>query len=107
MTKEEWQNLHNILEGIYNNFRMEFIKMRNGRNQQIRKKAEQNVDNDINLAAHWIRKDQESFELLTGGENVDGFHRAIIWDEFVLPNWFNNDMPEYLDRVQNKINELL
>lgn len=34
MTKDEWQNLHNILSDTYRNFRIEYRNMRNGKNQK-------------------------------------------------------------------------
>lgn len=105
MTKEEWQNLHNILQDTYRNFRVEYQNMRNGKNRKIRDKGERDVENSIQLAAVWIRKYPEAFILLTG-ENGYDFHRGVIWNEFILPNWFNNDMPEYLTSIEEKINSM-
>lgn len=72
--------------------------------KKIRDKGERDVDNSIRLATIWIRKYPEAYILLTG--DGDDYHRSIIWDEFRLPNWFNNDMPEYLKRIEAKIASL-
>jgi len=105
MTKDEWQNLYNILRDAYGNFRIEYRNMKNGKNQKIRDKGERDVDNSIRLATIWIRKYPEAYVLLTGANGSD-FDRAIVWDEFKLPNWFNNDMPEYLESIETKINSM-
>lgn len=105
MTKEEWQNLFNILQTTYRNFQIEYQNMRNGKNRKIRDKGERDVNNSIQLTTIWIRKYPEAYAILTG-ENGSDFNRFIVWDEFQLPQWFNNDMPEFLERLEAKINSL-
>lgn len=102
MKKEGWEKLHEILSKIYSNFRTDYYNMRNGKNKKIRDRALYDVENEINLAASWIEKYPDSFDLMTGA-NANGFDKQIVWDEFILPNWFNVDMPDFLKRIKIKI----
>lgn len=102
MKKEDWEKLYEILNGIYSRFRIEYNNMRNGKNRKIRDRGAYNVNNEITLAERWIEKYPESFDLMTG-KNASGFDKQIVWDEFLLPNWFNVDMPEFLERIKKKI----
>ena len=105
MTKEDWEKLYGILENTYSNFRENYPKMKNGKNKKIRERASYNVDNEINLAIRWIENYPESFDLMTG-ENASGFDKAIVWDEFIRPNWFSDDMPRFLERMRSKIESI-
>ena len=95
MNKEEWQSLHNLLSNIYSDFHFAYLTYKNGKNKKIRSDAERQVENAIRLADYHIRKNWESFELLTGGKDATGYRRAIIYDEFVLPRYFGGDLSDY------------
>lgn len=103
MTIDEWKKLYGILDNEHSTFLFEYPTMRNGRNKKIRGDAERKVDNSIQLSCIWIRKYAEAFKLLTGGEESSDFGRAIIWDEFIRPNYFGGDMSEFLEKIKKKI----
>ncbi|WP_264522922.1 hypothetical protein [Flavobacterium sp. N502536] len=103
MNKKQWENLYNILSRTHSDFLSAYLAYRNGKNKKNRDNAERQVDNVISLASYHIRANWEVFELLTGGENSTGFGRAIIYDEFLLPRYFGDDMRELLNAMQMKI----
>ena len=105
MNKGDWEKLYEILDNCYSNFRADYHNSKNGKNKKIRDRASYNVDNEISLAIRWIEKYPESFDLMTG-ENATGFDKAIVWDEFIRPNWFNVDMPRFLERIKAKIESI-
>lgn len=104
MEKKEWQQLLKILESTFSDYRQNYDASRNGKNQQIRKDAQRRVDNAIDIAALWIRKYHEAYILLTG--NGTDFDRAIFWDEFIKPQWFGKDMPEFLQNLRKQIESM-
>ena len=106
MEKEQWQRLYEVLDNIYSDFHFAYSDYKDGKNKKIRTEAERKVDNAIRLADYHIRRNGEAFELLTGGENIDGFSRVVIYDEFVLPRYFANDLSEFLDKIKLKIKSL-
>jgi len=106
MTIDEWKKLYNILDAEHSTFLLEYPTMRRGRNKKIRATAERKVDNSIRLAKIWIQKYPEAFNLLTGGDDTSDFGRAIIWDEFIRPNYFGGDMTEFLEKIKKKIKSL-
>ena len=105
MTKLDWVKLHEILSQNYSNFRTDYYNLLNGKNKKIRDRASYNVDNEIDLAKRWIEQYPNSFDLMKGG-NASGFDRQIVWDEFLTPYWFNLDMPDFLTRMEKKIDSL-
>lgn len=102
MNKEEWQSLYNNLERSYNDFQSMYNDSVNGRNKDVRKKAEKKIGYAIDLADRYIRQNHEAYILLTGENNSD-YGRAINYDEFTNPTYFGNDMSEFLDRIKEKI----
>ena len=106
MDKEQWQNLHNILNQIYSDFYFAYSTSKDGKNKKVRSDAERQVDNAIRLADYHIRKNWEAFELLTGGKEADGFGRAVIYDEFALPRYFGGDLSDFLNKITEKIKSL-
>lgn len=103
MDKTEWQSLYNILDQIYSDFYFAYRDSTNGKNKKIRAEADRKVDNVISLAVFHIKKKWEVFELLTGKDS-DGFGKAVIFDEFKLPQYFDFDMREFLEKIKQKIN---
>lgn len=103
MEKEQWQKLYEILDNIYSDFHFAYPDYKDGKNKKIRADAERKVDNAIRLADFHIKRNWEVYELLTGGEKIDGFGRAIIYDEFVLPRYFAGDLSEFLEKIKLKI----
>ncbi len=106
MTLDEWKKLYGILDNEHSTFLLEYPTMRNGRNKKIRGDAERKVNNSIRLSCSWIKRYGEAFNLLTGGDETSDFGRAIIWDEFIRPNYFGGDMSEYLEKIKKKIGQL-
>lgn len=105
MTKEQLQNVYNILDGIYSDFHFGYSDYKNGKNIKIRKDGERKVDNSISLACYHIQQNPVIYNLLVG-ENTDGYGQAIIWDEFKLPQWFRKDFPDLLQKINAKIKEM-
>ncbi|MEQ8241756.1 MAG: hypothetical protein RIA69_21255 [Cyclobacteriaceae bacterium] len=102
MTKEDWQNLYNILDQIHSDFQNAYHDYKNGRNKAIRSQGERKVDSSINLADYHISKNYEAYELLTGIEGSD-YSRAINYDEFKQPRYFGRDLSEFLEKIKVKI----
>lgn len=102
MDKTQWQNLYGILNQIHSDFYFAYRDSQNGKNKKIRAEADRKVDNAINLAVFHIRKNWEAFELLTGKDSSD-YGRATIFDEFKLPQYFDFDMREFLEKIKLKI----
>ncbi|WP_340065758.1 hypothetical protein [Ascidiimonas aurantiaca] len=105
MNKGDWEKLYEILNNCYCNFRTDYHNSKNGKNKKIIERASYNVDNEISLAIRWIEKYPESFDLMTG-ENATEYDKAIVWDKFIRPNWFNVDMPTFLERIKVKIESI-
>lgn len=105
MTREDWEKLHRILDGIHSEFQTNYFDMRKGRNQKIRTKAERDVSNNIDLASHWIIKFPAAYNLLTGEGSTD-YGKAIVWEEFQRPNWFGRDLSRFLEQIQERIDSL-
>jgi hypothetical protein len=91
------------LDRIHNDFLLVYPESQNGRNKEIRKKAQKKVENAIDLAERYISQNQEAYILLTGGDNNTDFGRAIIYDEFTRSHYFGRDMYEFLDNIKEKI----
>jgi hypothetical protein len=106
MTKEQWQNLYDILSRIHSDFLIAYSTYKVGRNKKVRADAERQIDNAISLADYHIRKHSEAFELLTGGDNSTDFDRAIIYDEFLLARYFGQDMGDFLKKIKVKIESM-
>ena len=106
MTIDEWKKLYGILDNEHSTFLLEYPTMKNGRNKKIREDAEKKVDNSIRLSCTWIRRYDEAFFLLTGGDEISDFGRATIWDEFIRPNYFGHDMSDFLEKIKKKISLL-
>ena len=84
---------------------MNYSNYLNGRNKKIRNDAERTVNNAIQLADYHILKNEDVFNLLTGGNQITDFGRTISYDEFLLPRYFGRDMSEFLNKIQDKINQ--
>ena len=106
MNKEQWQDLYNILDRLLSDFLTNYRISREGKNKKIRDAAERDYESAISSADYHIKKNWDSFELLTGGKNANGFDRAIINDEFLLPRYFGNDMRDFLLVIKNHIETL-
>ena len=104
MNKDEWQKTHSILTETYNDFQNEYSNYLKGRNKKIRDKAQQTIESAISTANVNIVRKQEVYDLLTGGEGVSDYGRAIAYDEFVQPRYFVKDMPRFLEKIEKKIN---
>jgi hypothetical protein len=102
MTKEEWQKLYDILKIRYSEFLAEYPKIKNGKNDKIRKAALSNVNNEIDLCCNWIYRYYEAYSLLTG-ENFDDYAKSVNWGEFKESRFFINDMKEFLAKIKVKI----
>ena len=96
MTRDEWKKLYGILDNEHSTFLFEYPTTRNGTNKKIRGDAKRKVNKSIRVSCTWIQKYGEALILLTGGDKTSDFGRAIIWDEFVRPNYFGDDMSEFL-----------
>lgn len=103
MTKEEWQKLWDTLDKIYSDFIMVYPDYDSGRNKNIRTEAKRKVENLICLADLLISKNYEGYILLTGGENISNYSRAIIYDEFKAPRYFGNSLGDFLQKIKEKI----
>ncbi len=106
MNKQELENLYRILDDIHSDFLLAYPTYKNGKNKKIRDDAEGKVDSAIRLADYHIKKNWEVFELLTGGKESSDFSRAVIYDEFLLPHYFGNDMSDFLKKIREKINSI-
>lgn len=102
MNKVDWVQLHKILKDIYSRFLEDYSDFRNGRNAKIRKEGERQVYNHIDLAKYWIQKSPDSLNLLFP-DGANDYGKAIIWGEFIRPNYFKKDMPGYLKSIKEKI----
>lgn len=106
MEKEKWKSIFNILDEIHSDFLLEYPHYNNGKNKKIRSDAERNIRNSIRLADYHIKNNPEVFHVLTGEDNISDYERAIIYNEFMRPNYFGNEMSDLLIKIQNKINSL-
>lgn len=106
MSKQEWENLYIILNDIHSDFLSSYRTYKNGKNKKIRDEADRKVDFAISLADKKIKNNWEAFELLTGGKENSDYSRSIIYNEFLLANYFGNDMSEFLKKIQEKITSL-
>jgi hypothetical protein len=103
MTREQWQNLYDILNRIHSDFLLAYPTFQNGRNKKIRADAELQVGKAISLADDHISRNLEAYELLTGGESNSNSGRIIIYDEFLLARYFGRDMEYFLNKIEVKI----
>jgi hypothetical protein len=99
MDKKQWQDLYNQLDTIYSDFYLAYPLYENGSNKQKRKEGEQKVDNAIHLAEYHLSKCPEAIELLTNGN-------PFLYDEFLSPRYFKNDMPNLLQKIKEKIESI-
>lgn len=106
MEKEKWESIFNLLDRIHSEFLLKYPNYIDGKNKKIRSDAERNVNSSIQLADHQIRNNPEVFYLLTGGDNVSDYGRTIIYEEFLRPNYFGNDMSNLLRKIQEKIKSM-
>ena len=105
MNLEKWKELYEILNRAYSRFTDEYPNMLHGSNKKIRESASARITNHIDLCCSWIMKYGDAYKMLTG-EELDDYARAINWDEFKQPRYFQNDMPEFLKKIENKINSM-
>jgi len=106
MTKDEWQSLYDDLDRVYTDFLLAYPEYENGRNKKIREAGRRKVDNAINSASYFIRKNGDAYKLLTGGEGNSDFGRTIAYDEFIQPRYFRNDMGVFLRKIKEGIQNL-
>jgi len=103
MTKEEWIRIRQSLEEIQSDFSRAYPEYRNGRNKQIRDNAERRVDSAIYRADNLITSNNDVYSLLTGGKNANGFDRAISYDEFKQPRYFDGNMSTLIAKINDEI----
>lgn len=103
MDKEKWESIFKILDGIYSDFLLEYPSYKNGKNKKIRTDAERKIRLSIRLANNLIQNNPEVNYLLIGGDSVSDYGQTIIYEEFVKPNYFGDDMSDLLCKIQEKI----
>jgi len=103
MSKEQWQNLYDILYRIHSDFSNAYRAYDKGKNKKIRDDAKRQVDNAITLANIHISRSREAYELLTGGPDNNDYGRAIIYEEFLRANYFGGDMNKFLILIKERI----
>ena len=103
MTKDEWMKARKALSDFYSDFLKSYPVYKDGRNKAVRADAERKVDSAIYHADHYIRNNEELFLLLTGGEKNTNFGRTVIYDEFIQPRYFRNDMSDFLSKIDEEI----
>ena len=106
MNKEQWQELYNKLNDIHSKFLIANPLYLSGRNKKIRDKAQRDIEHILFIANEYISENWEAYELLTGGPDNNDYSRAITYDEFVSQRYFGRDVPEYLEKIQLKIDSL-
>ncbi len=106
MTKEQWEQVYNILDKIREDFLLAYPNYLNDKKKKIREDAERQLDNFIFKADFHITKNLEVYQLLTGGEGNSEYGRAIIYDEFKQLRYFPNDIGQLLYKIKEKIETL-
>ena len=105
MKKEDWEEVYNQLNKIQYEFSIVYADYQKGKNKQIRERAEKTARYSLTRAEHLLKKHPEVYILLTGGENVTDYHRAIIYDEFTTLRYFERDLNELLGKIEAKIKD--
>ena len=102
MIKEDYIKLHKLLSEIYDEYNSESYEMKYGSNKSIRSKAERNANNLRKRAFNYINRYPKSIDLMIN-ENSTAMDKAILMDEFNTSTWFDSDMSEFLDKIDEKI----
>lgn len=104
MTKEELQTEYQKLSRYSDNFFSNYSNSIKGKNKAIRDSANRQVDSAIDLTMRTILANKYLIDLLVGGgDEIDDFQRSIIFDEFRIPRYFRNDMPDFLEKINLEI----
>ena len=106
MNKKQWQNIYKILNDARSEFLIAYPTYKNGKNKAIRKEAEYRVNNAISLADSHVKNNWEVYELFTGGPDVTDYGRAIVYEEFTRPHYFDGDITKLLRQIEVKINSI-
>lgn len=99
MNKKEWQDLCDKLDTIHYDFYLAYPVYNNGSNKQKRGEGEKKVRHAINQAVAIIDQSPDIYQLLTNGN-------YFLYDEFLRPDYFNNDMPRLLSKIRDKIKSM-
>lgn len=105
MKKQELREIYRILTGYNEKFQEGYWNARKGKNKTVREKGERDYESAMDMAIYHIEKSPEVLKLLFG-ENSHPQQKAIVWDEFISPNWFGRDLPRLLRKIDSKILEL-
>ena len=102
MREEELKVHISRLEELLNEFQYADMQYQTGRNKKIRDKAERDRDLVLDRFQFYVEQDFELYKLLTNRSN--DYHGAIVWEEFVNPRYFENDLREALERIKREVN---
>ena len=103
MNKEQWVQLQIKLNNRLLDFRLNYPLYRNGKNKKIRDEAERKVNLSKNYVCRFIEDTYEVYELLTGGDNVSDYGKAIIYDEFKQLRYFEDELQKIINEISKKI----
>jgi len=105
LTKQEWQNILNKLNTLFNDFNTNFSFSKSGRNSKIRNEAEQKFMNAIRDTKELIYQNQEAYYLFVADKNI-GQASAEMFHDLNLPEYFKTDISNFLINVKTKIQSI-
>lgn len=104
MTKENWKTHYNEIYDIFADFSTKYNITKVEKNKKIKQIAEISVHENISYAINIIKRNEETYKLLLGDySNKSNEH--FFLEELRKPYYFIKDISDYLNKVNNKINE--
>jgi len=104
MNHEQWSKTYGELSDYYKRFATHYPNYIKGKNKKIRSDAEREMRAAMHGATFTVKNNSEIRELLTSDPTL--FGRVIAFDEFKDPRYFQQDMPNFLNKIEDKIKNI-
>ncbi len=102
MSKQEWQNIHKLINCWYEDFNSNLSFSKKGTKAAIRKDAEQKFISAIKKTKELIYRNPEAYWLLVGDEHI-GQTSTEKFNDISLPEIFMSDISNFLNKIETKI----
>ncbi len=99
MDKDKFRITYEVLSKLHSDFIMAYPNYMSGRNKEIRKIAERNVESAIAVTKINIERNSDVFKLFAESK----FGEPYANDEFYQARYFGRDMSEFLRMIKAKL----
>jgi hypothetical protein len=103
MNKLEWEQALTEFDKVHTKLYVQKWNFKHGSN----KKKKADADREMEFSKHTLeclfKKYPEAYTIAMGGENIEGYGKAIISDEFFQNRYVVGDLGDLLLKIKEKI----